>query len=58
MEENGQIVKQNELKVIQCDRCGKDFTRFTHLRRHFHNKFFERSSRGHCVKKLWPECHR
>ena len=38
MEENGQIVKQNELKVIQCDRCGKDFTRFTHLRRHFHNK--------------------
>ena len=38
MEENGQIVKQNELKVIHCDRCGKDFTRFTHLRRHFHNK--------------------
>ena len=32
------IIKQNELKVIQCDRCGKKFTRLTSLRTHFNNK--------------------
>lgn len=38
MDHKGQKVFQNNIKVIQCDRCGKEFTRFTHLRRHFHNK--------------------
>ena len=38
MDEIGQIVSQNDTKVIQCERCSKEFTRFTHLRRHFNNK--------------------
>jgi hypothetical protein len=38
MEDLGQKVSQNETKVIQCERCSKEFTRFTHLRRHFNNK--------------------
>ena len=38
MEELGQIIIQNELCIIQCDRCGTNFSRLTHLRRHFHNK--------------------
>jgi len=29
---------QNPLKLIQCDRCGKEFTRLTSLRTHFNNK--------------------
>ena len=29
---------QNPLKIIQCDRCGKEFTRLTSLRTHFNNK--------------------
>lgn len=38
MYEKGQIVSQNDTKVIQCERCSKEFTRLTHLRRHFNNK--------------------
>ena len=29
---------QKPLKIIQCDRCGKEFTRLTSLRTHFNNK--------------------
>ena len=29
---------QKPLKIIQCDRCGKEFTRLTSLRTHFSNK--------------------
>jgi len=38
MEELGQIIIQKELCIIQCDRCGTNFSRLTHLRRHFNNK--------------------
>ena len=32
------IIKQQGTKVIQCDRCGKNFTRLTTLRNHFNIK--------------------
>ena len=33
-----EIIKQNELNIIQCDRCSKTFSNMTNLRRHFYNK--------------------
>jgi hypothetical protein len=38
MDQKGQRVVYSDIKVIQCERCSKEFTRLTHLRRHFHNK--------------------
>lgn len=38
MEVLGQNIIQKELCIIQCDRCGTNFSRLTHLRRHFNNK--------------------
>jgi hypothetical protein len=39
MIQNGQILSQNELNIIQCERCGINFKRLTHLRRHFNRKY-------------------
>jgi hypothetical protein len=33
-----EIIKQNELNIIQCDRCSRTFSNMTNLRRHFYNK--------------------
>jgi hypothetical protein len=38
MSKNMLNIIQKPLKIIQCDRCGKEFTRLTSLRTHFSNK--------------------
>ena len=38
MEVLGQNIIQKGLCIIQCDRWGTNFSRLTHLRRHFNNK--------------------
>ena len=38
MDNLGQNIIQKGLYIIQCDRCGTNFSRLAHLRRHFNNK--------------------